>query len=231
MKKPNPPAALCLPLALLCSAVQADDTPSRFELGILEPVLVDGSRVDFSDAATQDTVDANDMARFNRTDVSQALDLLPGVNTVMMGGRGERLINVRGFDSRQVPLFIDGIPVYVPYDGNIDLSRLTTYDIAEISVSKGYTSLLAGPGRRGGRRPGAPGHRYRLPDHADASGPGAVRRRARPPHPGGRRLRHHAGVPHRTGRALPRLHRRRQLGGPGGRQRRAGALGGLRRPP
>ncbi|UWN48159.1 Vitamin B12 transporter BtuB [Alcanivorax sp. ALC70] len=150
MKKPNPPAALCLPLALLCSAVQADDTPSRFELGVLEPVVVDGTRADFSDATTEDTVDADDMARFNRTDVSQALELLPGVNTVMMGGRSERLINVRGFDSRQVPLFIDGVPVYVPYDGNIDLSRLTTYDVAEISLSKGYTSLLAGPNTLGG---------------------------------------------------------------------------------
>ncbi|QJX01757.1 TonB-dependent receptor plug domain-containing protein [Alcanivorax sp. IO_7] len=140
----------CLPLALLCSAVQADDTPSRFELGVLEPVVVDGTRADFSDATTEDTVDADDMARFNRTDVSQALELLPGVNTVMMGGRSERLINVRGFDSRQVPLFIDGVPVYVPYDGNIDLSRLTTYDVAEISLSKGYTSLLAGPNTLGG---------------------------------------------------------------------------------
>ena len=31
--------------------------------------------------------------------------------------RNEKTLTVRGFDSRQVPLFIDGIPVYVPYDG------------------------------------------------------------------------------------------------------------------
>ncbi len=38
------------------------------------------------------------------------------------------MINVRGYDVRQVPLYIDGIPVYVPYDGYVDFSRFTTAD-------------------------------------------------------------------------------------------------------
>ncbi|MGZ8220275.1 MAG: TonB-dependent receptor plug domain-containing protein, partial [Methylobacter sp.] len=46
-----------------------------------------------------------------------------------MGARNERLIYIRGFNSRQVPLFMDGIPVYVPYDGNVDLNRFSTFDI------------------------------------------------------------------------------------------------------
>lgn len=57
---------------------------------------------------------------------------------------------VRGFNSRQVPLFIDGIPVYVPYDGNIDLARFTSFDIAEVSVTKGFTSVLYGANSLGG---------------------------------------------------------------------------------
>jgi iron complex outermembrane receptor protein len=49
-----------------------------------------------------------------------------------------------------VPLFIDGIPVYVPYDGTLDLARFTTYDISRIDVSKGYASMMYGANTIGG---------------------------------------------------------------------------------
>ncbi|MDO4225534.1 MAG: Plug domain-containing protein, partial [Bergeyella zoohelcum] len=48
----------------------------------------------------------------------------------------EKGIALRGFDARQTPLFIDGIPVYVPYDGYVDFNRFTTADLAAIEVSK-----------------------------------------------------------------------------------------------
>ena len=70
---------------------------------------------------TTDSVDIADLAAQHRDDLSQALELVPGVTTMNVGQRRERLIYVRGFNSRQVPLFIDGVPVYVPYDGNVDL--------------------------------------------------------------------------------------------------------------
>jgi len=87
---------------------------------------------------------------FNRETVVDALDLLPGVTTTGGGQRNERMVTVRGFDSRQVPVFIDGIPVYVPYDGNVDLARFTTYDLASIEVAKGFSSVLYGPNTIGG---------------------------------------------------------------------------------
>lgn len=49
-----------------------------------------------------------------------------------------------------MPLLIDGIPVYIPYDGYVDLARFTTFDLAEVNVSKGYTSVLYGPNALGG---------------------------------------------------------------------------------
>ncbi|MCS5517457.1 TonB-dependent receptor plug domain-containing protein [Pseudomonas qingdaonensis] len=57
---------------------------------------------------------------------------------------------MRGFDRLQVPVYIDGIPTYVPYDGNIDLGRFTTYDLSRIQVDKGFASLLYGPNTLGG---------------------------------------------------------------------------------
>ncbi|EMT5004916.1 TonB-dependent receptor plug domain-containing protein, partial [Pseudomonas aeruginosa] len=109
-----------------------------------------------------DSVAREDFQRFDRRDVGEALNTLPGVYLQGGGNRNERQVSVRGFDSRQVPLFIDGVPVYVPYDGNIDLGRFLTSDLAGIEVSKGYASLLQGPNMLGGainlatRRPTRP---------------------------------------------------------------------------
>ncbi|WP_409976677.1 Plug domain-containing protein [Eikenella halliae] len=46
--------------------------------------------------------------------MAQALEPLPGVNIDFSGGRNETGLRVRGYDARQVPLFLDGIPQYVP---------------------------------------------------------------------------------------------------------------------
>ena len=93
------------------------------------------------------TLDA--LRRYNRDTVSGALDLLPGVS-VSTNSRNEQVVFVRGFDSRQVPLFIDGIPVYVPYDGYVDFGRFTTADLSAIQVAKGFSSVTYGPNTLGG---------------------------------------------------------------------------------
>lgn len=96
------------------------------------------------------SVTREDLDDFNRETLVDALDLLPGVTTTGGGQRNERMVMVRGFDSRQVPVFIDGIPVYVPYDGNVDMSRFTTYDLSTIEVAKGFSSVLYGSNTIGG---------------------------------------------------------------------------------
>ncbi len=90
-----------------------------------------------------------EMRQFRRETVGDALSLLPGV-TLSNNSRNEQLIYVRGFDSRQVPLFIDGIPVYVPYDGYVDFARFSTYDISATQVAKGFSSVAYGPNALGG---------------------------------------------------------------------------------
>lgn len=71
-------------------------------------------------------------------EVSKALNLLPGVTLTASGPRNESMVSVRGFDLRQVPVYMDGIPVYVPYDGYVDLARFTTFDLAAVDVSKDF---------------------------------------------------------------------------------------------
>lgn len=82
--------------------------------------------------------------------VADAMKRLPGVHFNHVGERNESTVYVRGFDVKRVPLFLDGIPIYVPYDGYPDLGRFMVYDISAIIVSKGYSSVLYGPNTMGG---------------------------------------------------------------------------------
>ncbi|MFT7880842.1 MAG: TonB-dependent receptor, partial [Sulfurimonas sp.] len=86
----------------------------------------------------------------NASTVSEALDNVSGVTQEIQGGRAESTLYIRGFDARRVGVFIDGVPVYVPYDGNFDYGRFLTTDIAEIDVSKGYSSVAYGANTMGG---------------------------------------------------------------------------------
>lgn len=95
-------------------------------------------------------IDAKLIQDFNKTNVVDAVNLLPGVSITQMGARNEGSILVRGFNSLRTPVFYDGIPIYTPYDGNFDLSRFTTFDINSISVEKGLVSIQYGPNTMGG---------------------------------------------------------------------------------
>ena len=101
-------------------------------------------------AADANTITEQQMKQLNKTNVAQALSTLPGVAIQKSGNRNETQVNVRGFDSRQVPVFFDGIPTYVPYDGTLDLGRFMTSELSSVELSTGYTSLLQGPNLMGG---------------------------------------------------------------------------------
>lgn len=91
----------------------------------------------------------------NARTLPDALNLVPGVSVQRVGARNERGIFARSFDLRQVPLYMDGILVYLPYDGYIDLDRFLTYDVGEVQVVKGFTSVFyvwAQHDRRGHQR-------------------------------------------------------------------------------
>ena len=79
-----------------------------------------------------------------------ALRILPSLIISKSGSRNESTVYLRGFDIRSVPVFMDGIPVYVPYDGYVDLDRFITYDLARIDVSKGFSSMTYGANTIGG---------------------------------------------------------------------------------
>mgnify|MGYP000927158988 CR=1 FL=1 len=125
---------------------QAQDILRPGSVYTLEEMTIRASS--FKDSVN--AISAQQMDMFNRTDAARALNVLPGVTLSNIGARNESVVFIRGFDLRQVPVFIDGVPVYVPYDGYVDLGRFTTFDLAEINVSKGFSSMLYGPNTLGG---------------------------------------------------------------------------------
>lgn len=117
-----------------------------FRLGEIEVV---GKEVQSRNKTIEKVYD-EEMRLFDRNDLADAVNLLPGVTLSQTGQRNEKTIYIRGFDIKHVPMFLDGIPIYVPYDGYPDLTRFSTFDLSEIVVSKGFTSVLYGPNTMGG---------------------------------------------------------------------------------
>lgn len=134
----------CAVLLLFCSTSLL---AAPFTLGELQ-VVGRQSGNEFSDQVAS-SIEAADMQRFERHNVTGALDLLSGIST-STNARNEGTISLRGFDSRQAPIFLDGIPVYVPYDGYVDLDRFATADLERIQVAKGMSSMMYGPNTLGG---------------------------------------------------------------------------------
>ena len=142
-KNPAYPASvLAAALSLLtASPAMADNV---FELG---NVVVQGTQP--TSLADEQVLSSSQIERYDLNTVGEAVKVLPGVS-VSRNSRNEEMVYLRGFDARQVPVFLDGVPLYVPYDGYVDFGRFTTFDLSQIRVAKGAASLLYGPNIMGG---------------------------------------------------------------------------------
>lgn len=112
----------------------------KFELG---EIMVTSTK-------TKNSVTQLSSIQLNQTAVSNALNTLPSIVLHNIGERNELSVIIRGFDIRSIPVYIDGIPVYVTYDGYVDLGRFKTFDYSVISATKGLTPMEYGPNTIGG---------------------------------------------------------------------------------
>lgn len=113
----------------------------------VDEVVVQGEVV--QETAAVNLVTAEEIRKKGVKTVAEALELVPGTH-IRVGGKGEAYIRLRGFRQREVALLVDGIPVYSPYDGQLDLSSLPVDSIDRIEVVKGAASVLYGPNAMGG---------------------------------------------------------------------------------
>jgi vitamin B12 transporter len=118
-------------------------------------VVPEGTRsAPLTDVGSSVTViDSAEISREQRRTVPDALSLAPGLNVVQTGGSGgQASVFIRGTNSNQVKVLIDGIGASDPSNpnGSFDFGKLLTYDIDRIEVLRGPQSGLYGADAIGG---------------------------------------------------------------------------------
>lgn len=124
-------------------------TPAKnvYKLGEIAVSVVDET----TQVGSRSVISAEEIQAYADSDrLDKAISLLPGVNLTKVGRKNETSVSIRGFEMRQVVVMIDGVQSAVPYDYYPDLARYLTTDISKIQVSKGLSSVLAGPNTMGG---------------------------------------------------------------------------------
>lgn len=124
-------------LALVGGRVAAQDRTSLAE------ITVEANPFDVALPA-RTTVSREAILDANKSELSDQLDLTPGVN-VRDGGRGEPRIDLRGFDQRAILFTLDGVPMYEPYNGVINIDLFPLEMLERIDISRGASSALDGP--------------------------------------------------------------------------------------
>ncbi len=129
-------------------AILKEDPSQPFNLGVTTvSVTSEASPL----APVTESIDRTEIQNRQATTVAAAIDYLPGLTLERTASRNEMKVRLRGYTSQgQFPLYLDGIPIQVAYDGRLDFSRFLTSDIAEINVAKGYSSPLMGANNLGG---------------------------------------------------------------------------------
>jgi outer membrane receptor protein involved in Fe transport len=85
-------------------------------------------------------------AALSLADMLRAMPLV----RVRANSRGEAHITLRGSESRQVAVSLDGIPLTIGWDNRADLSVVPLTGVTKITAVRGLSALLAGPNVLGG---------------------------------------------------------------------------------
>ena len=86
----------------------------------------------------------------NGVESSDKITKITPVLNVEDTSRGDRYLYLAGFNYRQIQMYLDGVPVYIPYSGDIGADLLKLVNIKEIVVEPVLPSLFYGPNAMGG---------------------------------------------------------------------------------
>ncbi len=116
----------------------------------LGEIVVTGERLVKESPTTISVVTADDIAKQNAKDLGEALSLVPGAYFHHGRSKGEFYVSLRGFEQTNVLILLDGVPIYQPYEGLVNLQDIPVQNIARIKVIKGIASPLYGANAMGG---------------------------------------------------------------------------------
>lgn len=144
---------------------------SLFAQTELPPVVVTADKREVPEAnvsASVTVVTREEIERQAATTVEEVLRNLPGVDLASSGtGQGDTNVRIRGSDTDQVVLMIDGVPIQSTSDHRPLLSGIPVDNVERIEVVRGSYSALYGSDAVGGviniiTRKGTPEPRYFL---------------------------------------------------------------------
>jgi len=138
---------LALSLALPAS-VDAQETQKA------EPVVVTATKVETpveQVGAAIGVITGEDFKTYHYETVGDALRQIPGLEVERSGSLGKvTTLSIRGANSNQVQILVDGVRVKSPTTGQVDLSDLSPDLIERIEIIRGPQSTLYGADAIGG---------------------------------------------------------------------------------
>ena len=138
-------------LALLLAEPAAGQTDESKQV---EPVVVTATKIDTPTAqlgTSVTVVNGEDIQTYHYPSLSEALRNVTGVEVTQSGGYGKlSTLSIRGANSNQIQILVDGMRVQSPTTGQVDLSDLSPDQISRIEVIRGPQSTLYGADAIGG---------------------------------------------------------------------------------
>jgi len=115
----------------------------------MSEIVVTGKRPEVVKGTTFNEITASELAKLDIKAPGEALKFAPGVHVYKIS-TNETVFMLRGFEQRQVSVFLDGVPISVPYDGKVDLSQFIGDNWQSIRLARGVASALYGANTLGG---------------------------------------------------------------------------------
>lgn len=124
-------------------SVQPEKPLNTFDLGETVVTATKTSTAIQNAPATINVITAKYIADHNITSVQEALQYLPGVY-IDKAAQSESAVNMRGMDTKNILVLLDGIQMNDTYTGKVDFNQIPISNIQKIEVLQGGASTLYG---------------------------------------------------------------------------------------
>lgn len=144
-------AALAAPAVAQDAASAAPDTAAAdTSVMQLPEVLVRGTKPDATPGGSGIVQAQLDSLRFPASPTMECVLRSLPMTYVRTNSRGEAEVTVRGSESRQVAILVDGVPLTYSWDGRADVSVIPALAPQEVTLVRGLTSMMEGTNTLGG---------------------------------------------------------------------------------
>ena len=143
-------AAATLPSAAAVAQVPADSTRRDSTVFRVGEIVVQAARpLTTIGGASAVEVRVDSLGLPAAPSLAQVLREVPTIH-VRTNSRGEAELAIRGSESRQVAVLLDGVPLTLGWDGRADVSVIPATAARQVTVVRGLSSVLHGPNVLGG---------------------------------------------------------------------------------